>query len=304
MYRSGLRFLLLVLLASSFPASVHAGTLLCAEPAKVNPGSQVKVSFDAGGLMPDSWVGFYREAAGNDSPLARRSLKDLDGGGFMLEAPAEPGRYNFRLFKDGGYDLLGTSNGIEVVQFRPVLEVRKLQVKPGRKITVSLGEAPFPPGCWIGFFREDGGNNSPISREKLGELKEGTYVVEAPKEPGKYNFRVFPDGGYDLLAASKPVEVSQYRPIINLQAPFAFPGDRITVIFSEAPELYDSWIGLFNEASGDNSALAYKYLRDLPDNTYTVDAPPMPGRYNFRIFLDSGYTLVGTSMSVEVRPQR
>ncbi len=89
------------------------------------------------------------------------------------------------------------------------LEVKTPKAKPGDLIVVVHSAATVTnKAAWIGFYRgKDTRAQDYISYTFLNNLKDRTYDVPAPDEPGKYHFRIFPDEGYTPAAVSAEIEV-------------------------------------------------------------------------------------------------
>jgi hypothetical protein len=62
------------------------------------------------------------------------------------------------------------------------------------------------------------------------------------------------------------------------------------------------WIGLAATSAPNTSYIAYTYVGGgVKTRTWTVAMPQQPGTYEFRLFLNNGFTRVATSPTVTVQ---
>lgn len=103
-------------------------------------------------------------------------------------------------------DALATA--IRPVVEKPELHLLSPTAAPGGKIIVQHSDMSITnSAAWIGFYRQDAPHDRYVAYTFLLNLNSRLYDVEAPDEPGLYNFRLFPNEGYDPVAVSDPVEV-------------------------------------------------------------------------------------------------
>ena len=79
----------------------------------------------------------------------------------------------------------------------------------------------------------------------------------------------------------------------------------ITVTYSGAPGNAKDWIGIYKVGAADGSYISYQYLKGNKNGSLTFTAPnvynvPQAGTYNFRMFVNDGYTKIATSNDVVV----
>ena len=86
-----------------------------AKPIRVNPGAEITVNYSGAPGYDLDWIGIYPASAPPDrSWLSWQYTRKMKSGTMIFKAPDKPGKYNFRLFENDGYKLLGTSNTVEV----------------------------------------------------------------------------------------------------------------------------------------------------------------------------------------------
>jgi subtilisin family serine protease len=94
-----------------------AGTSLSASPTSVPAGGSVTASWSGVCAPTDSdWIGLYVQHTPNESYLAARYTSGSASGSLPITIPATaaPGTYVLRLFTNGGYTRLATSNTLVV----------------------------------------------------------------------------------------------------------------------------------------------------------------------------------------------
>ncbi len=185
-----------------------------AKPIRVNPGAEITVNYSGAPGYDLDWIGIYPASAPSDrSWLSWQYTRKMKSGTMIFKAPDKPGEYNFRLFENDGYKLLGTSNTV-VVENPTVtgdnlkIEATPTNVQPGGEITVNYSGAPGYDLDWIGIYPASApSDRSWLSWQYTRKMKSGTMIFKAPDKPGKYNFRLFENDGYKLLGTSNTVEV-------------------------------------------------------------------------------------------------
>ena len=173
-------------------------------------------------------------------------------------------------------------------------------VSPGTlDITVKYSGAPGNAKDWIGFYKVGSADNGYISYQYLNGNKSGSLAFKAP-EPGAYNFRMFENDGYKLLATSNNL-VAAYS--ASLTAKLDASGENITVTYSMGPGNAKDWIGIYKVGAADNGYISYQYLNGKKSGSLNFTAPTTAGSYNFRMFVNDGYTLLATSNEVVIGQQ-
>jgi hypothetical protein len=99
------------------PAAGGSGSLapaLSIHAAASAPGEALHVDFSGAPGNARDWIGLYREEATDRAYLTWQYLDGQRTGQLSFVAPAELGRYQFRLFENDGYSRLATSHPFEV----------------------------------------------------------------------------------------------------------------------------------------------------------------------------------------------
>ena len=81
----------------------------------------------------------------------------------------------------------------------------------------------------------------------------------------------------------------------------AAPGDAVTLTVADAPGGATDWLALANVDAPATTFLKFVYVgAGVTDRTWTVDMPQTSGEYEFRLFLNNGFTELAVSPPVTV----
>jgi RHS repeat-associated protein len=124
-----------------------------------------------------------------------------------------------------------------------------------------------------------------------------------PSTPGNYEFRLFENGGFNRVETSATVTVAAAQspppPTLHVSATQANAGQSVsTTVFNTPGNPYD-WFALATVGAPNNSYLQWAYV-NTTGGTWQVNMPGTPGDYEFRLFINNGYTRVATSSAVTV----
>jgi len=120
-------------------------------------------------------------------------------------------------------------------------------------------------------------------------------VFKLPATEGKYEFRSFVNDGYTLLCKSAVVDIKiiiNNKALINVPSPLAVTGSEMTISYSEFPGNAKDWIGLYSTSAGDKQAVSWQYTNGKKNGTMVFKLPVTEGKYEFRSFVNDGYTLL------------
>ncbi len=275
-----------------------------------SPGGEIPLGFKAAenftgradliAAGPGSGSGSGSDQGTGEAGTAISSLP-LEGssGTVVFTAPSEEGSYAFWMH-DGSGD-----EGDEIVSLSfavatPVLTVAVASASTCDRVDVNYSGAPGFDGDWVGLYRVGAGNESPISQKRLEGTNNGTLTFAMPSSAGSYEFRIFEDDSYSMLAATSPVEVKVSSGVRIVASPKSVrPGETITVSFWGAKPA--SAIGMYEMTRPDKYMLDMQWTNGRSCGTMTFRAPSTPGRYDFRFFEDNVHRkLMGASNVVIV----
>ena len=118
--------------------------------------------------------------------------------------------------------------------------------------------------------------------------------------PGAVRVPLFPNDTYTRLATTPAVTV--LSPALTVSATTAPPGGQVTMTLTNGPGGAQDWLALARVGAPASSYLQWVYVgTGVTTRTWTV-AMPTTGQNEFRLFLNNGFTLAGTSPPVTVAP--
>lgn len=187
---------------------------IAATPASVNTCEQITVSFRGAPGYENDWIAMYESGSPDASYIARQYLDGRENGTITLEAP-DQGSYDFRIFKDGTYTRLATSNSVEAKVLKGTKVVASpTHVSPGGTVTVTYWGAPPEGTGIIGMYGVNRPDKFALEKRPLGSKNCGKIIWQLPSDPGRYDFRMFRSditdinqGAYQLLGQSDVVTV-------------------------------------------------------------------------------------------------
>jgi subtilisin family serine protease len=188
------------------------------------------------------------------------------------------------------------------IQAAPVLAVSSTTATTGTAVTVTLTGGLGGSSDWISFAATTAANNSYLQYTYVGTgitTRTWTITVTAP---GTYEFRLF-GNGYTRLATSPAITVTVGTPpTLTVSTTTAAPGSSVTVTLTNGYGGPSDWLALAKTGSPLTSYLQYSYVgSNATTRTWTFTMPSTPGTYEFRLFLNNGYTLAATSPPVTVK---
>jgi hypothetical protein len=105
-----------------------------------------------------------------------------------------------------------------------------------------------------------------------------------------------PGGG---TSAIQPLTIR--GPGLTVSATTALPGGSITATLTNSPGGSTDWLGLAPVGSPDTTFLQWVSVgAGVTNRTWTVTMPATVGLYEFRLYLDNGYTVSARSPAVFV----
>jgi SKICH domain len=191
----------------------------------VSSGDPIIVDWTApAGHSSKDWVALYEVGTGDTSWLTWNYLGADLSGSLTFTAPATPGQYEFRLFRNDEYDYVMTSNEFAVgAAPSPTptptaspspgpssysVSTTVTNVNPDEAITVDW-TAPngHAANDWIGLYRVGTENTSYLSWQYVGSGLSGSENFTVPSSADEYHFRYFIDNSYTLAATSNSFTV-------------------------------------------------------------------------------------------------
>jgi subtilisin len=288
---------------TSAPAIFTAGppTTLAVSATAVAPGAPVTATLSGAPGGAQDWLALAATSAPNTTYVTFVYV----GGGvttrtWTVNMPSTPGTYEFRLFLNNGYTRAATSPTITVsAAMNPLPAVTS--ISPSRAsagsgaFTLSVNGSGFTAASevrWEGAPRPTTFVSSTQLRASIGAADvaaAGTAQVTV--------FSPAPGGG---TSAALPFTIAP-PPVLTVSATTATAGTTVTVTLTNGlGGLYD-WLAFASTTAPNTSYNTFVYVGGgTTTRTWTVTMPQTPGTYEFRLFINNGYTRVATSPTITV----
>jgi subtilisin len=293
----------------SFP--ITAPPALSVSATNVAPGAAVTVTLTNGLGGAGDWLALAATTAANTGYLQYTYV----GAGvttrtWTVNMPATAGTYEFRLFLNNGYTRAATSPTITVQSATapsPTLTVSTTTAAPGAAVTVTLTDGAGGSTDWLALAATTAANTSYIQFTYVGAgVTTRTWTVNMPATAGTYEFRLFLNNGYTRAATSPTITVQSTTapsPTLTVNTTTAAPGAPVTVTLKDGAGGSTDWLALAATTAANTSYIQYTYVgAGVTTRTWTVNMPATAGTYEFRLFLNNGYTRAATSPPVTVSP--
>jgi hypothetical protein len=184
----------------------------------------------------------------------------------------------------------------------PLLAVSATTATGGSQVTVTLTNGFGGSGDWLALASTSAPNTSYTQWTYVGAgVTSRTWTVNMPATAGTYEFRLFVNG-YTRVATSPVVNVTPAPPpSLTVSAASVSGGSPVTVTLASSPGGSTDWIAFAATGAPNNNYLQWVYVgAGVTNRTWTVNTPTAAGTYEFRLFLNNGYTRAATSPPVAV----
>jgi len=175
----------------------------------------------------------------------------------------------------------------------------------GQAVTVTLTGGLGGSTDWLAFAPTSAPNNSYLYFTWVGAgVTTRTWTVTTPTTAGTYEFRLFKQNSFVRLATSPTVTVqAPPPPVLTVSTTTAAPGQQVTVTLTNGLGGSTDWLAFALTGAANNSYLQWVYVgAGVTTRNWTVTMPAGAGTYEFRLFLNNGYTRAATSPPVTVTP--
>ena len=279
---------------------VNRPPVLTTSAASVQTGSTVTVTLTNGLGGSGDWLTFAQAGSPDTSYIAYTYV----GGGVTTRTwtvtPSSTGSYEFRLFLNNGFTRAATSPAVTVTAATaPVPVATSLSPSSGLAgsgaFSLTVNGSSFTSASvvnWNGSPRTTTFVNSSQLRAAITDADVaavGTAQVSVTTPP--------PGGGTSgsLTFTMAP------GPSLSVNTTTAAPGSNVTVTLTGGLGGALDWIAFAATSAPNTTYLAYTYPGSgVTTRTWTVTAPSTAGTYEFRLFLNNGYTRAATSPTVTV----
>ena len=269
----------------------------------VTAGDAVTVTLAQGFGGSLDWIALAAVGAANTSYMQWTYVgTNITDRTWTVSMPTTLGSYEFRLFLNNGYTRAATSAPVAVVPAQNSVPI-VTSLSPntatlgGPQFTLTVNGSGFVASSvvrWNGAIRATTFNNSTKLTAIIGPADiaaEGTATVTvATPTPG---------GG---TSSGLPFAITP-PPSLTVNATSVTPGSSVTVTLANGPGGASDWLALASTTAANTSYIQYVYVGTaVTSRTWTVAMPTTLGTYEFRLFLNNGYTRAATSPTVIVEP--
>jgi hypothetical protein len=272
------------------------------------PGTTVTATLTNGSGGVADWMSFALTTASNSSYVTFVYVgSGVTTRTWTVTVPSAPGNYEFRYFPSG-YTRAATSPTV-VVQTGgggPAPAPVATSVSPS---SVNAGSAAFN-------LTVNGTGFVPASVVRWNGAARTTTFVSATElrasiaaadvaAPGSASVTVFtpaPGGGTSAPLTFTIGSGQTAGPQLTVSATTVAPGGSVTVTLTNGAGGIGDWLAFARTNQSNSSYLNYTYVGlGVTTRTWTVTVPTTPGTYEFRLFLNNGYTRAATSPTVTVQ---
>jgi hypothetical protein len=285
----------------SVAVSIIPPVTLSLSATTVSTSSPVTVTLANGTGGQWAWLGF----AQTGSPYTSYIVYTYVGTGvttrtWTVTTPSAPGTYEFRYYPDNGYVPMAISQPITVsAAAAPVPAVSSISpaaaAAGSAAFTLTVNGSSFTNASVVQW------NGSSRATSFLGATELQASITAADvAAAGTAKVTVFtpaPGGG-----TSAPVTFTiGTAPTLSVSATTAAPGSNVTVTLAGGFGGANDWLALAATSAPNTTYIAYTYVGSgVTTRTWTVAMPQTPGTYEFRLFLNNGFTRAATSPTVTV----
>jgi hypothetical protein len=288
--------------SGSLPFTVGQAPTLSVSTTSTTTGGSVTMTLTNGFGGAGDWLALAATSAPESSYIQYTYV----GAGvttrtWTVTMPMATGTYEFRLYRNNGFVRAATSPTVTVAQgVSPVPVLTSLSPSSGFNggpaFTLTVTGSGFAGPSVVRW----NGSDRPTTYVSATQLRASIPASDIASI-GTAQVTVFtpaPGGG---LSAARPFTIGQ-APTLAVSATSVGPGASVTVTLTNGVGGAGDWIALAATSAPNTSYLKYVYVgAGVTTRTWTVTMPTTPGTYEFRLFLNNGYTRAATSPVVTVQ---
>jgi subtilisin family serine protease len=287
----------------ALPLSIDPPPILTPSATTVAAGAAISVTLSGGAGGPTDWLSLAPVGA----PEVGGAVQWIYVGAnvtnrtWTVAAPLTTGTYEFRLYLNNGYVRAATSASFTVTAaIPPVLNVSATTAAGGAPVTVTLADGRGGATDWLALAAVGAPDGSYLQWTYVGAgVTTRTWTVTMPSAGGVFEFRLYLNGGYVRAATSPPITVAAVTPALTVNNTTVAVGGSVTVTLTGGAGGSTDWLALAAVGAANTSFLQWTYVGvGVTTRTWTVTLPITTGAYEFRLFLNNGYSRAATSPTV------
>jgi RHS repeat-associated protein len=187
----------------------------------------------------------------------------------------------------------------------PALQLSTTSAAAGESVTVTMNDAPTGAGYWLGLAQTSAPDSTYTTWIAVTPVS-GSFQwnVTMPSFAGTYEVRLF-HNGFSRVSTSASITVAAppvpSQPTIYVSANYAARGATVTMRLVSGPGGSTDWFGLSLVGSVNTSYTQWTYVGSgVTTREWTVTMPTVANSYEFRLYLNNGYTIAATSAAVSL----
>jgi len=281
--------------------STVAAPTLSVNTTSAPAGTNVTVTLSGGLGGGSDWIAFAATSAANTSYSAYTFVGSGVTSRTWTVTPSTAGTYEFRLFLNNSYTRAATSPAVTVINVPPPVPV-VTSLSPASAfagaagLTLTVNGSGFTAASVVNWNGSPRGTTFVSSSQLRAAIADADVAVVGSAQ---VSVSTSPPGGG--TSGSLTFAIVQ-APILSVSTTHAAPGTSVTVTLTGGLGGASDWIAFAPTAAANTSYLAYTFVGSgVTTRTWTVTAPATPGTYEFRLFLNNGYTRAATSLTVTVQ---
>ncbi len=287
--------------SAALPFTITPPPTLTVDPSSVVGGGSVTATLTGGTGGAGDWLALAVVGASNTAYLQWTYVgTGVTTRTWTVTMPATPGSYEFRLFVNNSFVRAATSPTVTVTQ-----------PPPPAPTLGALTPASRPAGSGAFTLTVDGTGFTSTSVVRWNSTDRPTTFVSATRltaaiaatdlaTSGTAQVTVFtpaPGGG---TSNSLTFTIGS-PPALTVSATTVGPGASVTATLSNGSGGSGDWLALAATGAPNTSYLQWTYVgAGVTTRTWTVTMPTTPGTYEFRLFLNNGFTRAATSPTVTI----
>ncbi|HYT66794.1 MAG TPA: S8 family serine peptidase [Vicinamibacterales bacterium] len=291
---------------ASFVSITHpAPVLTSVTPTRLRAGGSTPVTVSATGSGFDAFSALYWNGVAKPTTVVNTTQLQAQISAADVTAAGASAQIMVVNPSPGG----GASAALTIpIDPPPSLVPSTLTPAPGSSLTVTLTNGLGGAGDWIAFAATGSPNDSYLTFTYVGTgVTTRTWTVTTPSATGTYEFRLFSNNTYTRVATSATVTVDTANApptspaTLTVSATNVAPGASVTTTLTNGPGGAYDWLALAPTAASNSSYITFTYVgAGVTTRNWTVTMPSTAGTYEFRLFLNNGYTRAATSPTVTV----
>ena len=286
--------------SASLSVSVNPPPAIAVSATSVAPGTVVTATLTNGFGGAYDWLAMAATGSPNTSYLQHTYVGiNVTTQTWTVLMPTAPGTYEFRLFLNDGYVRAATSPTVTVNAPGPTVSSINPTNAPsgGSAFTLTVNGGSFQPNSVVRWNGSDRSTTFVSDSRLTAAIPAGDLAAS-----GTASVTVFtpaPGGGtstastFTILAA----------PMIAVSTTSVAGGASVTATLTNGYGGQFDWLALAASSAPNTTYLQYLYVgTGVTTRSWTVTMPATAGTYEFRLFLNNGYTRAATSPTVTVLP--